>query len=305
MNAVLATIPEANLDRRTYLGGSDVAGILGISPWRTPLDVYLDKIGAPREEENDPGRLRVLNRGKRMEPYVIDLLAEETGLEIVARGRRYIDSEHDFIAAEIDAEADSGENIEIKTVSPFKAREWGEEQTDAIPLHYTAQAMHGLMVRGAAACVFGVLIGGDDFRVYRVERDDETIEAIRAREVEFWQRVQDRNPPEPTTVGDITRLFERDAGTSVEADAETLAAWNRLRELKAILKETGAEASQLEEQIKLAMRDASTLTFDGKPLATWKSQTARRFNQRAFTEAHPDLAEQFKQASESRVFRLK
>ena len=71
MNAPIAV---GQLDRSTYLGGSDVAAILGISPWRTPLDVYLDKI-QPRKEETDPSRLKVLNRGKRMEPYVIDLLA--------------------------------------------------------------------------------------------------------------------------------------------------------------------------------------------------------------------------------------
>lgn len=304
MNAVLATIPDELHDRQKLLGGSDVAGILGISPWRTPLDVYLDKV-EPRSLEPDQSKARIFARGKRMEPYVVDLLAEEEGLTIVERGRRYRDAEHPFLAAEIDAETADGRNVEIKTVSPFKAREWGEEQTDAIPVHYTAQAMHGLMVTGREVCIFGVLIGGDDFRVYQVERDEETIAAIRAREVEFWQRVQDRNPPEPTTVGDVARLFERDAGTTAEADAATLAAWNRLRELKALLKEHGAEAEQLEEQIKLAMRDAATLTFEGKPLATWKSQTSRRFNQRAFTEAHPDLAEQFKTASESRVFRLK
>ncbi|MFU1925134.1 YqaJ viral recombinase family protein, partial [Klebsiella pneumoniae] len=73
-------------------------------------------------------------------------------LKIIGRGNRYRDQQHDFMAAEIDAEAASGENIEIKTVSPFKAKEWGEVQTDAIPVHYTAQAMHGLMVTGRQVC---------------------------------------------------------------------------------------------------------------------------------------------------------
>ena len=305
MNAQLQTIEPAQHDRRKYLGGSDVAAVLGISPWRTPLDVFMDKVGAARDESPDPGRERVLNRGKRMEPYVLDLLAEETGLRITGRGNRYIDREHDFIAAEIDAEAATGENIEIKTVSPFKAREWGDEQTDAIPVHYTAQAMHGLMVTGAEVCVFGVLIGGDDFRVYRVVRDDETIAAIRAREVAFWQHVVTGVAPEPSTASDIARMFDRDAGTCVEADADTFADCQRLRALKASIKASSEEADALEERIKLAMRDAATLTFDGKLLATWKTQTARRFNQRAFTEAHPDLAEQFKTASDSRVFRIR
>lgn len=147
-----------SMDRTKYLGGSDVAGILGISPWRTPLEVYLDKV-QPRIKPVDPSKQKVFTRGQRMEPYVIDLLSEETGLEIIHRGNRYIHRDYGFIAAEIDAEAATGENIEIKTVSPFKAKEWGEVQTDAIPVHYTAQAMHGLMVTGKQVCVFGVLIG--------------------------------------------------------------------------------------------------------------------------------------------------
>ena len=176
--------PVGQLDRTKYLGSSDVAAILGISPWRTPLDVYLDKV-QPRINPVDPAKQKIFTRGQRMEPYVIDILSEETGLVITKRGERYRDTEHDFLAAEIDAEAESGENIEIKTVSPFKSKEWGEEHTDSVPIHYNAQAQHGLMVTGKEVCIFGVLIGGDDFRIYKVERDDETIAAIREREVDF------------------------------------------------------------------------------------------------------------------------
>ena len=292
------------IDRTKYIGGSDIAGILGISPWRTPLDIYLDKI-QPRVEPVDPKKQKIFTRGQRMEPYVIDLLAEETGLEIMRRGERYRDPEHNFIAAEIDAEAKSGENIEIKTVSPFKAKDWGEEQTDAIPVYYTAQAMHGLMVTGKDICIFGVLIGGDDFRVYRVERDNETIAAIREKELEFWARIQTLEPPEATTTGDILRLFEQDSGNSIEIDPKTLDAFNRLKELKAQSKELEGYIKEYEEKIKLFMQDAATLTIGGKPLATWKTQSTSRFDQTAFGAAHPDLLQQFKKTTESRVFRLK
>ena len=293
------------LDRTTYLGGSDVAPILGISPWRTPLDVYLDKI-QPRKEETDPGRLKVLNRGKRMEPYVIDLLAEETGLEIIRRGERYLDPDLDFIAAEIDAEAATGENIEIKTVSPFKAREWGEEQSDEIPLHYAAQAMHGMMVTSREVCVFGVLIGGDDFRVYRIERDDVTIDAIRQKEIEFWSRIQARQAPEPSTVSDVFRLFgTKDSGLAVEASESLQADVIALKSLKDDAKRLGAQIDLREERIKLHMADASILTMNGKPVLTWKEQASKRFDQSAFKADQPELYEKFIKTVTSRVFRLK
>lgn len=302
MNAPIAV---GQLDRSTYLGGSDVAPILGISPWRTPLDVYLDKI-QPRKEETDPGRLKVLNRGKRMEPYVIDLLAEETGLDIIRRGERYLDPDLDFIAAEIDAEAATGENIEIKTVSPFKAREWGEEQSDEIPLHYAAQAMHGMMVTSREVCVFGVLIGGDDFRVYRIERDDVTIDAIRQKEIEFWSRIQARQAPEPSTVSDVFRLFgTKDSGLAVEASESLQADVIALKSLKDDAKRLGAQIDLREERIKLHMADASILTMNGKPVLTWKEQASKRFDQSAFKADQPELYEKFIKTVTSRVFRLK
>jgi putative phage-type endonuclease len=292
-----------NMDRQKYLGGSDIAAILGISPWRTPLDVYLDKVEGKRPE--DPSKAQIFRRGARMEPYILDLLAEEHGIEIVQRGQRYRDKTHDFIAAEIDAEAASGENIEAKSANQFAAKHWGAEWTDDIPVYYTAQGMHGMMVTGAPATIFPVLIGSDDFRVYRVERDEETITAIRAKEVEFWDRIQRRDPPPATAVSDIERLFARDYGTAVEASSELAQVVGTLKRLKKELKMLESDADDAAEQIKLFMAEHATLMFGGKPLCTWKSQTANRFDIEAFRTKHPAIAEKFTKVSTSRVLRLK
>ncbi|MFU6944814.1 endonuclease, partial [Pseudomonas aeruginosa] len=101
------------------------------------------------------------------------------------------------------------------------------------------------------------------------------------------------------------RLFERDAGTSIEADGKVVEVFNRLRELKAKAKGLEYEIESAEERIKLFMQDHAQLTVNGKSVLTWKSQTTNRFDQSAFKEAHPALFEQFKKTSESRVFRLK
>jgi putative phage-type endonuclease len=292
-------------DRSKFIGGSDAAAVLGISPWRSPLDLYLDKIQprveSPEEQDNRTAKLR----GKRLEPYICDMLTAEHGVQLVARNQRYVDGEHPFLACEIDAETADGENVEIKTVHPFKARDWGEELTDSIPVHYTAQAMHGLMVTGRDVCRFAVLIG-DELRLYRVERDVETIAAMREREVQFWQQhVLARVAPPAVSSSDVLRLFERDLGTTVVATPGILEACASLRVLKGEAKELGAEIDRVEELIKLHMGGAASLVFDGQVLATWKAQTARRLDQKALEAAHPDIVEKFKRASESRVFRLK
>lgn len=304
MNAQVELSQVGELDRSLYIGGSDAAAILGLSPWKTTLDVYLDKV-VGKNEEVDASKAKIFARGKRMEPYIIDLFAEETGLVIARRGCRYQHPEYPFLCAEIDAEAESGENIEIKTVHPFASKDWGIMDTDEIPVYYAAQAMHGLMVTGKQVCIFGAMIGMDDFRTYRVDRDEDVIASLRQKEIDFWNMVQSRTPPEPQTTSDAERLFKKDNGSTVEADEIAIEAILTLKELKAQKKELEAAIDGEEAKLKIAMKDASIITMSGNPLATWKCQVTNRFNQKEFQEAHPALFEQFKRQSESRVLRLK
>lgn len=169
-------------DRTKFIGGSDIGAILGISPWKTAVDLWLDKIQPPKE---NGGNAAAKRRGSRLEPYIADMIESEHGMPIARRNERYIDPEVSFFACEIDAENTAGENVEIKTVHPFKAKEWGAEDTDALPIHYVAQTQWGLGITGRDKCHVFALIG-DDLRRYLVERDDETITAMRERAAAFW-----------------------------------------------------------------------------------------------------------------------
>ena len=221
MNAVLtppAQPPAGPGERVKFIGGSDIAAILGISPWKTAVDLWLDKITPPKDSTST-----VKRRGQRLEPYVLDMIREEHGIDVVARNQRYTDPEVPYFAAEIDAET-ADENIEIKTVHPFKAREWGELETDQLPLHYVAQVQWGLAVRRRQVCRVFALIG-DDLRPYVVERDDETIAALRERAADFWERfvLPKVRPPldfaDSKTLDTLRRLYPGTDGSAIEATA--------------------------------------------------------------------------------------
>ena len=162
-------------------------------------------------------------------------------------------------------------NAEIKTVSPFAAKAWGEQDTDEIPLYYAAQVMHGLMVKPRKRAIVAALIGVDDLRLHQIERDEETIAAIRAKEVEFWRRVQERDAPEPTTADDVKWLYARDGGIVMEADEELVRLCEEIRQGKDIAKQCDARIETLSTRLKCAMGHASTLIYQGQRLATWKS----------------------------------
>ena len=299
-------------DRSTFIGGSDVAAIVGISRWKSAFQLYQEKIGAYVEESN-PARDKVLSRGKRWEPVVIEMLIDELEsrgheVEIIYRNERYQDAEFPFLACEIDLELviDGEEaNGEIKTVHPFAAKDWGEEGTDEIPVYYTAQVMHGLMVRPRRRTIVASLIGADDLRVHWVERDDELISMIRAKEIEFWQRVQDRNAPEPTNAEDVRWLYAKDLGTVAEADDNLALLCQSLKDKKNSFKKLEEEIELLSTTLKVRMGDAATLLYRNRPLATWKSQSANRIDTKALEAAHPEIARAFRKTTESRVLRLK
>lgn len=287
-----------------YIGGGNVAGILGVSPYKTPYGEYLGIIEG-RTPEADAEKARFFERRKALEPFAADLFRQRTGLAIVRRNERYTDPQYPFLQAEIDFEPEGDCNGEIKTVHPLAASAWGPAGEDDCPVYVTAQAMHGLMVTGRKRCYVQALIGFDDDRVYVIDRDDALIANMRERELEFWRRVQDRNPPDPMDSSDLLRMFERDAGTRLEATDEAAGIFHDLVAARAEFADVSARKEALEERIKLTLRDHAVLTIDQQPVLTWKSQTSQRFDQTAFAAAHPDLFNEFKRASTTRVLRIR
>ena len=276
MNARLGN--TADLDRRTYIGGSDTAAILGVSPWKSAFQLYQEKIGEFQEEVT-PAKQKIFNRGKRWEPIVIEMLVDELedrghDVKIVTRNQRYIDPDFQFLAAEIDLELIlDGHHIngEMKTVHPFSAKDWGEQETDEIPIYYTAQVAHGQMVTGRDKTIVAALIGADDLRVHVVNRDEELINIIRGKEIEFWERIQRRESPEPVDPEDIKRLYQIDSGAVIEADEELLELCIQASRKKFELKAAETSYDVITTMIKARMKDAAILLHNGHKIATWKS----------------------------------
>lgn len=294
----------AQPERSSYFGSSDIAAILGVSPWKSKLDVFLDKTqGRPPVTAV---KQKIFDRGHRLEPYLLDMYAEDTGEDLILRNVRYADLEFPFLAAEIDAETRSGKNVEAKSTHQFGAKNWGAELTDEVPIYYNAQAQFGMMCNHASVVEFPVLIGIDDFRIYRVERDDEIIQLQRKAAVDFWHdHILTGVAPEPSTVSDLERLFPWDHGSVIQATDEIRDKVLELKRLKAKLKTMTADAEEAADQIKMFMREHSVLNYGAATLLTWKSQKSIRHDTSEFEAKHPKIAAKFKKESISRVLRLK
>lgn len=286
--------------RQSGIGGSDVAAILGISKWRTPLDVYLSKVGEAVETEDNAS----MEWGRRLEPVIRQAYSDKTGTQVVVPSELIRSEKHPFMIANVDG-LTSDRVVEIKTART--SADWGEEGTDEIPDYYLSQVQHYMSVTGKTLCDVAVLIGASDFRIYTVKSDPELETLIINAEQEFWHLVESETPPEPRTLEECKIAFPTSVKSVVEADddiAKTLRTLSQVGKDLAVLKDTEAT---LKAKIQAFMKENDTLTVGGVTAATWKSAKPRTtFDSTAFKSAHPDLYNQYlKEGAPSRRFLLK
>lgn len=313
----LTVIPPESHDRAKFLGGSDIAAVIGVSPWKTAFDLWRDKT-TPRVEGGDNPR-GAKRRGIRWESVVAEMLVEDLiarghRVEVLNTNRRYRDEVHSMFASEIDFEVrlDDDEdvtNVELKTVHPFKVREWGESGTDELPLHYLAQVQWGLGITKRRRGILAALFGADELRTYPVAADDATITALRVRALAFWQQhVLTGVAPEPTNLADLAKLFPTESkdGPPLLADEDLVAKVLRLRACRDEIGARESEAEAIEFEIRRAMRDASEIILpNGKTPVEWKTRSGTYVDETALKEAHPKLHKEYSRKWERRVFRLK
>lgn len=309
-----ALVDVGQIDRQRYIGGADIAGILGISPWATPVSVWQRKTDPVRPPDSS-GKKKLYQRGKAWESVVAEMLiaeleAREHRVTVLSANHRYADAQVPHFAAEIDYEIQLDDipgvvNVELKTVHPNAAREWGESDTDECPVWYAAQAMWGLGITGRQCCIVAPLFGADEIRIYPIVRDDETIAGMRERAAAFWtHHVLTRTPPEPGSLEDVNRLFKIEApGKSIVADAAMLEHALRYRSLDAQITALEAQRDEVEFYVKRFMADAESVLIGDKKAFTWKSQKSSRVDTTALKSAYPKLVKEYTRESITRPFK--
>lgn len=239
--------------RRLGIGGSDAAGVLGLSKYKTPLQVYLDKIGqAPPRVVGEE-----VEWGNRLEDDVIDAYRDRMGVDVVT-GVFLASDVHPFMLANLDGLASNGRIVEAKTAGYRTMHEWGEEGSDFVPVDYLCQAQHYLAVTNAAACDIAVLFGGQRFAVYTIEPDAEFRDAMIEREAEFWRCVEARIPP-PALAEDLSLIryaypIQEAAKQLGNAEQSTL---ERYEELNLRIKELTEQRDSLKAELMQALAGAS------------------------------------------------
>lgn len=282
-------------ERRTGLGGSDIAKILKLSKWGTQVDVWLDKKGMREPDpENEAMRL-----GTVLEPYVADRFTEETGRlcidykPTIHNGcmlgnldRIVVEDGQDAMAMLAQLRAGDLSCVEsiLECKTSTKMDDWQDEYgNDVVPEYYRSQVMWYMgLIPTCKRCYVAVYFTGltKAFKFMVVERDDGLISKVQKFAQDWWQTyiVENQMPPVETGEEALALFPKAVLNSTMKAEDGILAKIKDFREKVAKAKEIAAEADKIKSEIQTAMTDTkkrlsyeAILDAEDRVLVLWKN----------------------------------
>jgi putative phage-type endonuclease len=188
--------------RRSGIGASEIAIVLGASGWGSILGLYYKKLDGEDPIEDEPEEHQ--RWGTLLQDAILGELAHRAGVEIAAREPHLRSTVHNWMLATPDAITTAGEPMECKNIS------YGFDEDDwevGIPEKYYLQCQHQMATTGASRCLFGVLLWGSRMIWEWVPRDESVIAKIVKHGSAFWQRVLTRQEPPSDGHPDARRIL--------------------------------------------------------------------------------------------------
>lgn len=309
--------------RRSGIGGSDIAALMGVSEYNNAYDIYKSKVNPVLEtkEENEAAEW-----GHLQEPIIAKQFELKTGLKTQNINFIMRHPDTSFAIANIDraivnpeiagnvrfkdGRLTTDEILEVKTASEYLASDWGDEDTDEVPDQYQCQGQWYLYVTNAKRCYIAVLIGGNKFRRYVVERNDDLIEVLVDVARTFWEdHVLAGVAPEPITLENAKDRWRKcNPDTTLDlssSDIEAIALLARYKKLKRLSKKVEEATDEAQKNLICLIKANETLRIDEKVVVTYKASETNRLDSKEFKKDYPDLAKQYIKTTTGRTMRVK
>jgi putative phage-type endonuclease len=297
--------PQILKERKTGIGGSDCAAVLGLSKWSTPLDIYLSKINP---DSIPIETTEAMEDGHDCEPIAIKRYTKATGYKIEQPNKIFKNDKYPWLLANVDGlVVDQDIILEAKSTKFFKDQ-WGETGTDEMPDQYLFQVAHYCIVLDMPRADLAAWSFGEPLRIYHYERNKGLEEKIIELTHNFWfKHVKEMIPPDPVNNEDIIKLYRKgDETKTMVADDITENLCYEHKQIKNNISELEKREKFLAMEIKGAMKDhANLVALDDTPLATWTNQTSNKFQTKDFKADNAEQYKQYCKPVESRVLRNK
>ena len=271
-------------ERGRGIGGSDAPVVLGLSPWKTRLELWGEKSGTIPAPVLDSDAVEM---GHELEPIALRRYAKKSGRPAVAWPSTLIvqhaDPAFPWALCTPDGltfDRDRGLGlVQVKTTGEYNRDDWEE----GVPLHVEAQVQHEMEVTGATWATVVVLIGGRSIKWFDLVPLPGFVAVMLEREADFWSHVVERRQPVVTAhdaaVGQkelgrtLAKLHGDDNGDTVLLGSEAVAWDERLRAIKEEQKELQAERETLEALIVSRIGPATVGVLPNGRAYSWKSWT--------------------------------
>ena len=271
-------------ERMTGLGGSDIGAILGLSPYRTQMDIWMEKTGQVATQESS----LQMRFGSMAEQFVADEYEAVTGLKtqrfnpmlrhasapIIGHVDRLVIPDGAKVASH-KQEIRTDRLLECKTANVFalSSGEWGDSGTDFVPTTYLLQCVTYMALTGCEVADLACLFGNQEFRIYSIARDLELEADIIEQASTWWQRhIIEGAMPEPRTAEEARRVWPSHiAGKQVFVDVQIL---NKIRERADLKKQIGEmekRVEALDKDIMPAIKDGDEVICNGSVIATYRA----------------------------------
>ncbi|MGU7776304.1 YqaJ viral recombinase family nuclease [Burkholderia sp. MR1-5-21] len=285
--------------RRTGIGGSDAAAAVGLNPYMSPLELWLDKTGRaeglPRPDPADTTSPTYW--GTLLEPIVAASYTKQTGNRVRRVNAVLRHPSIPFMLANLDREVVGARDVQIlecKTTGEFGARLW----RDGVPEYVQLQVQHQLAVTGKMAAHVAVLICGQALEVHRIERDDALIGRLVELEARFWQFVESDTPPpaDGSESADhaLRHLYPGNGGTVDFSDDRHLSSvFADLVAVRTDIETRQQTEAQLKHTIQQAMGDATRALFETGEVSFKRSKDSSTVDLKRLLADHPSFETQY------------
>lgn len=257
--------------RRIGIGGSEIAALIGESPWSSPFQIYLDKVvDLPEDEQTEQ-----MYFGNLMEPVVADEFARRTGLEVKPLNFMLQDDTYEYMLANVDRVIEHPELgrglLECKNVSAFKLTDWENER---VPSHYYYQVQWYLGVTEYPYAYIAAIIGGNTFRYTFIKRNESIIKDLRDAAIRFWtQHIIPKIPPE-VSFNDkdaLSTLYPKHEEQAYHLSNAEYMFMSDLLFRRKMLKEAEDAEALAKNRLMSIMQTCDALYYEGEKMVSWRT----------------------------------
>ena len=288
--------------RRHGIGGSDAAVIMGVSPWTSLMDLWLEKTGQYVEGIDSES----MYWGRVLEDVIAKEFAIRNKLKIRRVNAILQHPDYPYMIANVDRViVGRKEGLEIKTGHEFSSQHW----ENGVPAYYYAQVQHYMAVTGFKLWHIAVLIGGNKYEQFVVHRSEDYINELIAAEAEFWKLVEERTPPPIDGTKASTELVkklypEAEKGKEIDLPFEAFELIQQYERACEEEKRIQLIKDEAVNKLKDMLGTAERGSIHGRTVI-WQNVVSKRLDTKALQKEYPDIYERFAQESIYRRFSIK